>query len=199
MIFFPRRGELEQRFDKAKLELETLNEQRSEQVKVTESIVRQRDLYRVLLAQATGVSFPQQGNRLVYHMDTAHLAASSNLMLAFSRCTTRGVHPDLHPPVLTCSHSHRGNAHFPRVHGEGVFRSLGGQGGFATGEKTIEIRQNKCINLGHATVGTSCSYEDSEVICIHGYFLGAWLICFPCLPLGGDVAILTDRRLLNQN
>ncbi|XP_056271230.1 translocated promoter region b, nuclear basket protein isoform X2 [Pseudoliparis swirei] len=56
-----KRGELEQRFDKAKLELETLNEQRSEQVKVTESIVRQRDLYRVLLAQATGVSFPQQG------------------------------------------------------------------------------------------------------------------------------------------
>ncbi|TNN35649.1 Nucleoprotein TPR [Liparis tanakae] len=56
-----KRGELEQRFDKAKLELETLNEQRGEQVKVTESIVRQRDLYRLLLAQATGVSFPQQG------------------------------------------------------------------------------------------------------------------------------------------
>uniref|UniRef100_A0A8C3AH63 Nucleoprotein TPR n=1 Tax=Cyclopterus lumpus TaxID=8103 RepID=A0A8C3AH63_CYCLU len=47
----------------SKLELETLKEQRSEQVKVTESIVRQRDLYRVLLAQATGVSFPQQGTQ----------------------------------------------------------------------------------------------------------------------------------------
>uniref|UniRef100_A0A8C3ADA7 Nucleoprotein TPR n=1 Tax=Cyclopterus lumpus TaxID=8103 RepID=A0A8C3ADA7_CYCLU len=58
-----KRGELEQFLDKAKLELETLKEQRSEQVKVTESIVRQRDLYRVLLAQATGVSFPQQGTQ----------------------------------------------------------------------------------------------------------------------------------------
>lgn len=58
-----RRGELEQSLEKAQAELESLKEQRSQQVKMTESIVRQRDLYRVLLAQATGVSFPQQGNR----------------------------------------------------------------------------------------------------------------------------------------
>uniref|UniRef100_A0AAQ4QF74 Nucleoprotein TPR n=1 Tax=Gasterosteus aculeatus aculeatus TaxID=481459 RepID=A0AAQ4QF74_GASAC len=56
-----KRGELEQSFDKAHLELESLKEQRSQQVKMTESIVRQRDMYRMLLAQATGVSFPQQG------------------------------------------------------------------------------------------------------------------------------------------
>ncbi|KAL6108232.1 tpr [Pungitius sinensis] len=56
-----KRGELEQSFDKAHLELESLKEQRNQQVKMTESIVRQRDMYRVLLAQATGVSFPQQG------------------------------------------------------------------------------------------------------------------------------------------
>lgn len=49
--------------EKAQAELESLKEQRSQQVKMTESIVRQRDMYRVLLAQATGVSFPQQGNR----------------------------------------------------------------------------------------------------------------------------------------
>lgn len=48
--------------DKAQVELESLKEQRNQQVKMTESIVRQRDMYRVLLAQATGVSFPQQGN-----------------------------------------------------------------------------------------------------------------------------------------
>uniref|UniRef100_A0AAQ4RTB8 Nucleoprotein TPR n=1 Tax=Gasterosteus aculeatus aculeatus TaxID=481459 RepID=A0AAQ4RTB8_GASAC len=54
-----KRGELEQSFDKAHLELESLKEQRSQQVKMTESIVRQRDMYRMLLAQATGVSFPQ--------------------------------------------------------------------------------------------------------------------------------------------
>uniref|UniRef100_A0A3Q1FGC6 Nucleoprotein TPR n=1 Tax=Acanthochromis polyacanthus TaxID=80966 RepID=A0A3Q1FGC6_9TELE len=54
-----KRGELEQSLEKAQAELESLKEQRSQQVKMTESIVRQRDMYRVLLAQATGVSFPQ--------------------------------------------------------------------------------------------------------------------------------------------
>ncbi|XP_070764710.1 translocated promoter region b, nuclear basket protein [Enoplosus armatus] len=56
-----KRGELEHSLEKAQVELESLKEQRSQQVKMTESIVRQRDMYRVLLAQATGVSFPQQG------------------------------------------------------------------------------------------------------------------------------------------
>uniref|UniRef100_A0A4W6CYW4 Nucleoprotein TPR n=1 Tax=Lates calcarifer TaxID=8187 RepID=A0A4W6CYW4_LATCA len=51
---------LEQSLEKAQAELESLKEQRSQQLKMTESIVRQRDMYRVLLAQATGVSFPQQ-------------------------------------------------------------------------------------------------------------------------------------------
>uniref|UniRef100_A0AAX7V393 Nucleoprotein TPR n=1 Tax=Astatotilapia calliptera TaxID=8154 RepID=A0AAX7V393_ASTCA len=54
-------GELEQSLGKAQAELESLREQRSQQIKMTESIVRQRDMYRVLLAQATGVNFPQQG------------------------------------------------------------------------------------------------------------------------------------------
>uniref|UniRef100_A0A3P8SK27 Nucleoprotein TPR n=1 Tax=Amphiprion percula TaxID=161767 RepID=A0A3P8SK27_AMPPE len=58
---FEATGELEQSLEKAQAELESLKEQRSQQVKMTESIVRQRDMYRVLLAQATGVSFPQQG------------------------------------------------------------------------------------------------------------------------------------------
>ncbi|XP_053286450.1 translocated promoter region b, nuclear basket protein isoform X2 [Pleuronectes platessa] len=55
-----RHGELEQSLGKAQVELESLKEQRSQHNKMTESIVRQRDMYRVLLAQATGVSFPQQ-------------------------------------------------------------------------------------------------------------------------------------------
>ncbi|XP_069009311.1 translocated promoter region b, nuclear basket protein isoform X2 [Embiotoca jacksoni] len=54
-----KRGELEQSLEKAQVELESLKEQRSQQIKMAESIVRQRDMYRVLLAQATGVSFPQ--------------------------------------------------------------------------------------------------------------------------------------------
>ncbi|XP_060934177.1 translocated promoter region b, nuclear basket protein [Limanda limanda] len=55
-----RHGELEQSLGKAQVELESLKEQRSQHNKMTESIVRQRDMYRVMLAQATGVSFPQQ-------------------------------------------------------------------------------------------------------------------------------------------
>lgn len=55
-------GELEQSVVKAQAELDSLREQRTQQLKITESIVRQRDMYRVLLAQATGVNFPQQGN-----------------------------------------------------------------------------------------------------------------------------------------
>uniref|UniRef100_A0A3B5B4R2 Nucleoprotein TPR n=1 Tax=Stegastes partitus TaxID=144197 RepID=A0A3B5B4R2_9TELE len=57
-----KRGELEQSLEKAQAELESLKEQRSQQIKLAESIVRQRDMYRLLLAQATGVNFPQQGN-----------------------------------------------------------------------------------------------------------------------------------------
>lgn len=63
------RGELEQTLEKAQAELDSLREQRSQQVKMTESIVRQRDMYRVLLAQATGVSFPQQGNSVPISTD----------------------------------------------------------------------------------------------------------------------------------
>lgn len=65
----PSRGELEQTMDKAQAELDSLREQRSQQVKMTESIARQRDMYRVLLAQATGVNFPQQGNSVATSVD----------------------------------------------------------------------------------------------------------------------------------
>ncbi|XP_064845440.1 nucleoprotein TPR-like isoform X2 [Oncorhynchus masou masou] len=56
-----KRSELERSLEKAQAELEALREQRRHQMQLAESIVRQRDMYRVLLAQATGVSFPQQG------------------------------------------------------------------------------------------------------------------------------------------
>uniref|UniRef100_A0A3Q3GMK6 Nucleoprotein TPR n=1 Tax=Labrus bergylta TaxID=56723 RepID=A0A3Q3GMK6_9LABR len=54
-------GELEQSLGKALAELDSLKEQRIKQVQMTEAIVKQRDMYRVMLARATGVSFPQQG------------------------------------------------------------------------------------------------------------------------------------------
>ncbi|XP_072536890.1 translocated promoter region b, nuclear basket protein isoform X2 [Salminus brasiliensis] len=56
-----KRSELQKSLEKAQGELEQLREQRAHQMQLAESIVRQRDMYRVLLAQATGVSFPQQG------------------------------------------------------------------------------------------------------------------------------------------
>lgn len=49
-------------------ELEQLREQRAQHMQATESIARQRDVYRGLLAQATGVSFPQQGNSQHTHL-----------------------------------------------------------------------------------------------------------------------------------
>lgn len=55
-------GELEQSLLKAQAELESLREQRVQHVKMTEAIVKQRDTYRVLLAQATAVNLPAQGN-----------------------------------------------------------------------------------------------------------------------------------------
>uniref|UniRef100_A0A672ZI65 Nucleoprotein TPR n=1 Tax=Sphaeramia orbicularis TaxID=375764 RepID=A0A672ZI65_9TELE len=51
------RVEMEQSLEKAQADLDALKEQRCQQMKITESVVRQRDMYRVLLAQATGVDF----------------------------------------------------------------------------------------------------------------------------------------------
>ncbi|XP_077439569.1 translocated promoter region b, nuclear basket protein isoform X2 [Vanacampus margaritifer] len=56
-----KRNEVERSLETTLAEVESLREQRSQHVKMTESIMRQRDMYRVLLARATGVSFPQQG------------------------------------------------------------------------------------------------------------------------------------------
>ncbi|XP_060722892.1 translocated promoter region b, nuclear basket protein isoform X3 [Tachysurus vachellii] len=56
-----KQSELQNSLEKAQIELEQLRDQRANQMQLVESIVRQRDMYRVLLAQATGVSFPQQG------------------------------------------------------------------------------------------------------------------------------------------
>ncbi|CAB1332063.1 unnamed protein product [Coregonus sp. 'balchen'] len=83
-----KRGELERSLEKAQAELEALREQRSHQMQLAESIVRQRDMYRVLLAQATGVSFPQQG-----------------------------ILPDFHPPLLSSCHPHHSHAHWNHYYG----------------------------------------------------------------------------------
>ncbi|XP_063057948.1 translocated promoter region b, nuclear basket protein isoform X2 [Engraulis encrasicolus] len=53
-----RHAELELSLEKAQSELEQLKEQRTMQMQMAESIVRQRDMYRMLLAQATGTSAP---------------------------------------------------------------------------------------------------------------------------------------------
>uniref|UniRef100_A0A8C9VSR1 Nucleoprotein TPR n=1 Tax=Scleropages formosus TaxID=113540 RepID=A0A8C9VSR1_SCLFO len=55
-------AELEMTLEKTRKDLEQLREQHSHQMKLTESVVRQRDMYRILLAQTTGVSFPVQGS-----------------------------------------------------------------------------------------------------------------------------------------
>lgn len=61
-MYICRQTELQNSLEKAQIELEQLRDQRAHQMQLVESIVRQRDMYRVLLAKATGVSFPQQGD-----------------------------------------------------------------------------------------------------------------------------------------
>ncbi|XP_078263731.1 translocated promoter region b, nuclear basket protein isoform X1 [Rhinoraja longicauda] len=55
-------SELQLNLAEALNELERLREARSHQMQLVESIVRQRDMYRTLLAQMTGVTIPIQGN-----------------------------------------------------------------------------------------------------------------------------------------
>ncbi|XP_072919390.1 translocated promoter region b, nuclear basket protein isoform X3 [Hemitrygon akajei] len=55
-------SELQQNLAEALNELERLREARSHQMQLVESIVRQRDMYRTLLTQMTGVTIPIQGN-----------------------------------------------------------------------------------------------------------------------------------------
>lgn len=54
-------SELQLNLAEALNELERLREARSHQMQLVESIVRQRDMYRTLLAQMTGVTIPIQG------------------------------------------------------------------------------------------------------------------------------------------
>ncbi|XP_066478881.1 nucleoprotein TPR isoform X2 [Tiliqua scincoides] len=53
-------SELQSQLDEAIVELEKLREARHHQMQLVDSIVRQRDMYRILLAQTTGVAIPLQ-------------------------------------------------------------------------------------------------------------------------------------------
>lgn len=63
-LFF-RISELQGQLEEALNELEKLREARHLQVQLVDSIVRQRDMYRILLAQTTGVVIPVQGRLLL--------------------------------------------------------------------------------------------------------------------------------------
>uniref|UniRef100_A0A8C9TZ21 Nucleoprotein TPR n=1 Tax=Scleropages formosus TaxID=113540 RepID=A0A8C9TZ21_SCLFO len=65
-----RTTELEQTLHKAQHEVEQLREQRNHQMQLVESIVKQRDMYRILLAQTTGVSFPAHGEQALSFTST---------------------------------------------------------------------------------------------------------------------------------
>uniref|UniRef100_A0A670YV32 Nucleoprotein TPR n=1 Tax=Pseudonaja textilis TaxID=8673 RepID=A0A670YV32_PSETE len=54
-------SELQNQLEEAITELEKLREARRHQMQLVDSIVRQRDMYRILLAQTTGVAIPLQG------------------------------------------------------------------------------------------------------------------------------------------
>lgn len=144
------RSELEQTLEKVQLELDSLREQRSQQVKMTESIAKQRDMYRVLLAQATGVSFPQQGSIFASPVDFIqslkwlcwircfcfgkHYNVFFPYFFFFIRCTTWGALPHVDSPTSTCCHACPWNTDCTRHHGHRFSRSPGGKGSSQTGE-----------------------------------------------------------------
>uniref|UniRef100_A0A3P9ADE3 Nucleoprotein TPR n=1 Tax=Esox lucius TaxID=8010 RepID=A0A3P9ADE3_ESOLU len=55
--------QLEQQLDNVQQELEIIKEQRNQQKQLADSNARQRDMYRILLSQSTGLDFPPQGDR----------------------------------------------------------------------------------------------------------------------------------------
>ncbi|XP_039176550.1 nucleoprotein TPR isoform X2 [Crotalus tigris] len=58
-------SELQNQLGEAIIELEKLREARHHQMQLVESIVRQRDMYRILLAQTTGVAIPLQASSIL--------------------------------------------------------------------------------------------------------------------------------------
>lgn len=61
VVFFCRITELKLKLESALTELEQLRGTRQHQTQLVDSIVRQRDMYRILLSQTTGVVIPLQG------------------------------------------------------------------------------------------------------------------------------------------
>uniref|UniRef100_A0A452V9K1 Nucleoprotein TPR n=1 Tax=Ursus maritimus TaxID=29073 RepID=A0A452V9K1_URSMA len=57
-------AELQLKLENALTELEQLRESRQHQMQLVDSIVRQRDMYRILLSQTTGVAIPLQASSL---------------------------------------------------------------------------------------------------------------------------------------
>ncbi|XP_053247402.1 nucleoprotein TPR isoform X2 [Podarcis raffonei] len=58
-------SELQSQLSEAITELEKLRESRHHQMQLVDSIVRQRDMYRILLAQTSGVSIPLQASSIL--------------------------------------------------------------------------------------------------------------------------------------
>lgn len=56
-----RRSEVEKYLEELQRELEQLKEKRAQDLQKVDAVARQRDMFRMLLAQTTGVTFPQLG------------------------------------------------------------------------------------------------------------------------------------------
>ncbi len=60
-----RRSEVEKYLKELQREFEQLKEKRAQDLQKVDAVARQRDMFRMLLTQATGVTFPQ-GNLVCY-------------------------------------------------------------------------------------------------------------------------------------
>lgn len=59
MLSVFRRSEVEKYLEDLQRELEQLKEKRAQDLQKVDAVARQRDMFRMLLTQATGVTFPQ--------------------------------------------------------------------------------------------------------------------------------------------
>ncbi|KAJ8409499.1 hypothetical protein AAFF_G00229000 [Aldrovandia affinis] len=104
-----RKTEVEQTLDTARRELVQLREQCSHQAQLADSATRQRDMYRILLSQTTGVSLPGHGEPLQTPSEQCPLL-NRCLLGDLKRGSPSGVLPGLYPSPVSRGPSRQDHA-----------------------------------------------------------------------------------------
>ncbi|KAB0395840.1 hypothetical protein E2I00_014646, partial [Balaenoptera physalus] len=92
--------EIHLKLESALVEVEQLRESRRHQMQLVNSIVRQRDMYRILLSQTTGVTIPLQGRFLYVILKISNLDDSSLVSTPKRSSTSQAVSTPTPVPVI---------------------------------------------------------------------------------------------------